>query len=172
VSSLSSDNIYCDECRKNTRKYDSIEKAKEIRRRKIKKVKNNKYVCKYCGEEICKRPDVCRKFTHKNVYEKYFEFDSNKKGTNDFYGEFDRIVNKLKEEYITNELSLPDIGKKYKINYQTVHMVFKSLNIVTRTSSEATINSIKNGKNTQDNFNLYPYKNGYHITWNNKKSPL
>ena len=62
-------------------------------------------------------------------------------------------------------MSFPDIGKKYNMNYQTVYSIFKSLKIQVRTTSESIFNSIKNGKNTQDNFNSYPYKSGYHINW-------
>jgi hypothetical protein len=165
VNKLSSDNVCCEECRIHTRKYDSVEKAKEIRKRKIKVKEFSKYVCKYCGEEICKRPNVCRKFTHKNVYEKYLGFDSNKKGTSEFYNEFDRIVNNLKEDYFDNELSLTEIAKKYKMNYQTVHMVFKSLGIIARSVSDSLILAIKNGKINYDNVVSYPYKSGYHIDW-------
>ena len=165
VNIICSDNICCDECRKSPRKSDNLEKANNIRKRKRKIIKNNKYVCKFCGDEKCKRPDVCKKFTHINVYEKYLGFDINKKGTEDFYNEFDRIVNRIKEDYFDNELSFPDIGKKYNMNYQTVYSIFKSLKIQVRTTSESIFNSIKNGKNTQDNFNSYPYKSGYHINW-------
>jgi hypothetical protein len=165
VNIICSDNICCDECRKAPRKSDNLEKANSIRKRKVKIVKNKKFVCKFCGEEKCERPDVCRKFTHKNVYEKYLGFDINKKGTDDFYNEFDRIVNRLKEDYFENELSFPDIGKKYNMNYQTIYSIFKSLKIQVRTTSESILNAIKNGKNTQDNFNSYPYKSGYHINW-------
>lgn len=159
VNILSSDNICCDNCK-------SSKKINEIRRRKKKIFKNNKYVCKNCGEEICERPNVCKRFRQKNnVYDSYFGFDSNKKGTNGFYNEFDRIVNNLKKDYFVNELSLTEISNKYNMNYQTIHMVFKSLGIIARTISKAITNAIKNGKINYDNINSYPYKSGYHITW-------
>ena len=166
---LSSDNIYCDDCRIAPRKSDSIEKSKEIRKRKRKVVKNNKYVCKYCGEEICKRPEVCRKFTHENVYEKFLGFDSNKKGTNDFYDEFDRVVNILKEDYFDNELSLLDISKKYNMNFKTIQLILKYSGVMLRTNIEAGHLAVKNGKGNYDNAVCFPYKSGYHITWKNKE---
>ncbi len=63
--------------------------------------KNDKIICKYCGQEICRRPDVCKRFRQKNnVYEKYLGFNSNKKGTSNFNNEFDSVVSKLKEDYL------------------------------------------------------------------------
>lgn len=132
--------------------------------------KDNKYFCKHCGEEICKRPDVCNRFRLKNnVYDVYFGFDNHKKGTNEFYNEFDRIVNSLKEDYFNNELSLTELANKYNMNYQTVHMVFKSLNIIARTNIEAGYLAVKNGKVNYDNAVSFPYKSGYHITWKGKE---
>ncbi len=166
VNVLSSDNIYCDDCRTAPRKTDTLENAREMRKRKTRIIVNNKYVCKFCGEEICKRPDICKKFRLKdNVYEKYFGFDSNKKGTDDFYNEFDKIVNNLKEDYFDNELSLTEIANKYKMNYQTVYMVFKSIGIIARSVSESLILAIKNDKINYDNIGSYPYKSGYHVNW-------
>ena len=162
ISFLSSDNIRCEDCR-------SLEKTNE-RRKKKKVFKGGKYVCKHCGQEICERPEVCKLFRQKNnVYDVYFGFDSNKKGTIEFYIEFDRIVNILKEDYFNNELSLTEIANKYNMNYQTIHMVFKSLNINTRTHIESGRLAIKNGKGNYDNVVSFPYKSGYHITWNGEE---
>lgn len=166
VNIICSDNIYCDKCRKTPRKTDTKEKAREIRKKKRKIFKDDKFVCKYCGDEICKRPDICKKIKNKNnIFVKYFGFNKNLIGTIEIYNEFDKIVNKLKEDYFDNELSLPEIGKKYKINYQTLQMLFKSLKINVRTTSESIFNAIKNGKLNYDNVNIYPYKSGYHINW-------
>ena len=169
VSILCSDNIYCDECRKSPKKADTSDTAKDIRKRKRKIYKNGVYLCKYCDKEICERPNICKKFTQKNVYELYLGFDLSKKGTVEFYNEFDRIVNNLKKDYYDDELSFTEIGKKYKMNYQTVHMLFKNLGLSARTNSEAVINAIKNGKQIFDNLNPYPYKSGYHINWKGEK---
>jgi len=147
-------NVYCDNCRRNLRN---------------KIFKNDKWICKKCDEEKCQRPQICRKFSKNNVFEKYLGFDTNKKGTKYFYDEFDRIVKKLKNDYFDNELSLSDIGKKYKINFQTLSNIFKKIGIKTRTLSESEHVAIKNGKMNYENTNPYPYKNGYHITWDGRK---
>lgn len=158
VNILSSDNVYCYDCK-------SKQKINEIRRNKKRILKDDIYVCKNCGEEICKHPDICKRFRlSNNVYEKYLGFDSTKKGTKYFYEEFYRIVNNLKNDYFDNELSLPEIGKKYKMNYQTVQFVFKSLEIDTRTCLEGSELSIKNGKPYKSS-----YKSGYHINWKGEK---
>jgi hypothetical protein len=170
VNILSSDNIRCDNCRKNPRGCDSADESLKFNKRRCQEFKNNKYVCKHCGEEECKRPEVCKLFRQKhNVYDVYFGFDINKKGTNEFYNEFDRIVNMLKEDYFDKELSLTEIANKYKMNYQTVHMVFKKIGIIARTISEAGYLAAKNGKGNSDNAVSYPYKSGYHINWKGKE---
>ena len=166
VNILSSDNICCDDCRIHPRRNDNLEKSNEVRRRKKKIFKDNKYVCKHCGDEVCKRPEICKRFKQKNnVYDSYLGFDSSKKGTNEFYNEFDSVVNKLKEDYFDNELSLTEIANKYKMNYQTIHMVFKNLGIIARTNIEAGYLAVKNGKGNYDNAVSFPYKSGYHTTW-------
>ena len=56
-----------------------------------------------------------------------------------FYDEFDRIVEKIKNDYFEKELSFSEIGKKYNMNFQTINMMFKSLNIESRSFSDANI---------------------------------
>ena len=167
----------CDNCKNKLRK--KYHKNKTIKNKKFDyKIENKKIyyrikkiiVCKFCGDEECERPDVCKRFKQKNnVYVKYFGFDINKFGNKEIYDIFDKIVNELKNDYFVDELSFPDIAKKYKMNYQTVQTVFKSLKIIPRTLSISIYNAIKNGKFNYDNVNTYPYKSGHHITWNNKK---
>ena len=137
---------------------------------KDKIVINDKIVCKFCGEEKCDMPHICRRLNQKNnVYFKYFNFNKKYLGSKKVYDEYNRIIEQLKKDYYVNELSFPDISKKYKINYQTVQTVFKINKIKSRNNSESQNIAIKNGKNNHDNFNSYPYKNGFHITWNNKE---
>ena len=138
--------------------------------KKYKIIKNNKIICKFCGDEKCKRPDVCKRFRSKNnVYVIYLGLNKNQFGSVKIYDEFDKIVDKLKNDYFINELSFMDISKKYKINFQTLSDIFKRLGIKARTLSESEYIAIKNGKINYDNVNPYPYKHGYHITWDNKK---
>lgn len=150
---------------------DSCKKRYKVKKwLKSKEVKNNEIICKFCGDKVCKKPDICNKFRQKNnIFVQYLGFDKNKFGSNEIYIEFDRVVNNLKEDYFNNELSMTGIGKKYKMNYQTVYMIFKKLKIKPRNNSESIFNAIKNGKINYDNVVSYPYKSGYHITWNNKK---
>jgi len=153
-------------------------KCRKLKRNRGKNIKNiNKklgdkniiekiLVCKFCGDEKCKKPEVCSKFRQKNnVYEKYLGFDSSKKGNNDVYTEFDRIINELKFDYFDKELSIVEISKKYNMNYKSMYLIFKKNNIVIRTFSEAVMNSIKNGKINYNNIVQYPYKSGMYITW-------
>ena len=44
-------------------------------------------------------------------------------------------------------------------------MIFKSLGIKRRNISESGRLAIKNGRHTISNINIYPYKSGYHMTW-------
>jgi hypothetical protein len=128
---------------------------------------NGKNLCKYCGDEICILPNICKTY-YKGRY-KIFEkigFDPNKIGTKNFYKEYYRIVDILEEEYIKN--SLTEIGEKYKINYQTLHTLFKSLNIKRRNISDAIKLALKKGRYKISNTHSYPYKSGYHITWEDK----
>jgi len=141
----SSENVYCDICR-------------------------NKRVCKQCGKEICERPDVCKKLKNKNnVFIKYFNFDRKKLKSSKVYDEFDKIVNNLKKDYFVDEMSIIDMSKKYKMNTQTLSEVFKRLGIHLRTNTESGHMAVKNGKINYDNNNPYSYKNGFHVTWNDKK---
>lgn len=142
INILSSDDIYCEKCR-------------TIKRNKTKEIIADKIVCKFCGDEICKRPDVCRKFRQKNnIFQKYLGFDISKIGSYKFYDEFDRIVEKIKNDYFEKELSFSEIGKKYNMNFQTINMMFKSLNIESRSFSDAQYVLFKQGKNISQNISL------------------
>jgi len=117
-------------------------------------------------EIVCERPDVCKKLQNKNnVFIKYFGLDKKNYCNKNIYVEFDRIVNNLKKDYFTDELSIIDMSKKYKINTQILSEVFKRLNIPLRTPTQSGHIAAKNGKIKHNSTNSYPYKNGFHITW-------
>jgi hypothetical protein len=147
------------------------EKCKILNTNNTKILKHENIVCKFCGDEICKRPDICRKFRQKNnIFVKYLNFDINKYGKPDFYKEFDKIIDKLKIDYVDNEFSFTELGKKYHMNFQTLHMLFKDLNIKSRSFSDAQYVLFKQGKNISHKVSKnYQYKTGYHITWDDKK---
>lgn len=159
--------------------YDTIEDWKNSKEKKqsikknisVKILKDGRWVCKKCGDENCERPDVCKNYfrNDQNVLEKYLGFDSSKIGTKDFYKEFDRIINTLKYDYYINELSYSDLSSKYNVSTSSISSLFKRLKIKIRNISDSTSLAVKNGKMNYDNINIYPYKSGYHATWNNKE---
>lgn len=104
-------------------------------------------LCKKCGQEICKRPDICQKHQMINTLITFFNFDSNKIGTDKFYDEYNRIVELLKFEYFTNRLSTVEITKKYKItSVPRLDNIFRSLGIQHRSHSEATKNYLNRNR--------------------------
>jgi len=130
--------------------------------------KCQKKICKICGQEECIYPDMC-KFWYKGGSKSFIKFGFNltKVGTIYFYDEYYRIVMKLKNEYKTD--SMVEIGEKYNINYQTVYMLFKRLNIKTRNNSESGRLAIKKGRQSFSDTPIYPYKSCYHVSWEGKK---
>ena len=95
-------------------------------------------ICNKCGQITCIRPDICRNTQRINTFIEFLGFDPNTKGKLEYYNEFDRVVELLKNDYIVANLSIEDIKNKYKFNSnERVRMMFKSLNIELRTKSEA-----------------------------------
>ena len=110
-----------------------------------------------CDNNKCKSWNSGRN----NVFIK-LGFNFNTLGTIDFFREYDSITEKLKEEY--KNYSMPEIGKKYNIKYQTIWYIFNNLNISRRTISESNLLAFKKGR-ALPNINIYPYKSGYHTSW-------
>lgn len=131
---------------------------------KTKKIVDGKIVCKICGQDKCKYPKICNAWIsgRDKTFIK-FGFDTSKLDTLKFYDEYNKIIDLLRNEYKEN--SLPEIGKKYNVNFQTIHGMFNDLNIKTRSLSESGKLSYKKGNTTLSNVNVYPYKSGYHTTW-------
>ncbi len=97
--------------------------------------------CKRCGDYLCARPDICRKYVIIHTLIAFFGFDSTKIGTSEFYTEFDRIANLLYTDYHVNKLSSSKLTEKYKItSRQRLDSVLKSLGIEKRSLSQALIN--------------------------------
>jgi len=128
-----------------------------------------KQICKICGQLIHPRPDICRK--HQLFFRliKYHGFDKSKIGTIGVYEEFDRIRNKLIEEYWDKHISVPQLMKQYGYynNVRNFSMVFNYLNIQQRNLGQAVSNSYLNGRKVTGC--PYPYKRGWHTTWDNKQ---
>jgi hypothetical protein len=131
-------------------------------------LKNEIFICKYCGQEKCPRPDICRKHKIFPALVKYFGFNKSKIGTIGLYEEFDRIRNKLIEEYWDKKISTTILAQTYKHNHNgNFNKILDVLEIGKRTISAANHLSFANGNN-------YPptnpkYKHGWHTTWDNKQ---
>lgn len=134
---------------------------------KNKKVVDRKVLCKICGQENCENK-ICKSWMsgRSKIFVK-LGFDLNKIGSLIFYKEYDRIIDILKEEYKNN--SLVEIGEKFGINYQTVYMIFKSIGIKSRNNSESGLLAFKKGRYPMPEVNIYPFKSGYHNSWDGKK---
>lgn len=125
--------------------------------------------CKYCGETICKRPDICKLHQLFPTLIKYFGFDESKIGTIHVYEEFDRIKNLLFEDYWDSELSLQKITEKYDYpNCKNLNKVFKCLNIKRRSFSDSVTNAIKQNLLLNITY-INKFKHGWHTTWNDKQ---
>ena len=159
--------ILCERCRKENTIL--IKKNTHINNTSIEEkfVK----VCKYCGCEVCERPDICKKLRIIPSLIKYFGFNKNVLGTKNFYEEYERIKTNLYIDYYDDLLSIPDLMIKYNYkskNPRNFSKIMNSLDIKRRNLSDSNKNTILNGKS-----NFFDYKNAYrqdwHITWNEKK---
>jgi hypothetical protein len=97
--------------------------------------------CKRCGQSICERKKICKSGGRINRFIKNFSFNTDTIGTKDFYVEYDRIVSKIKKEYLDDKLSVENLRKKYNIpSNETMRYILKSLNIDRRNLSESVKN--------------------------------
>ncbi len=134
--------------------------------KRVKKIR--KKICKYCGQENCSREDICKRYKLFPSLIKYFGFDKTKIGTPYIYEEFEKVRCLLRDEYLENELSLPDIASKYGLTCrETVRNLLRAFDIPRRSVSKGLYLSIKSGKKVPPS--NPKYKQGWHKTWNNKK---
>ncbi len=147
----SSENICCDECKRNNPKHRSY----------VRRLKRG-LDCKLCGQEKCLNTDICSKYRIIDTL-KRLGFDESKLGSLDFYKEYDRIKNLMIEEYEVKEMPLTQIGIKYSINFQTLSNLFKNIGVKVRTVSESGTLYVK--KSTKPLPNSYKYKCGWHESW-------
>jgi len=167
------ENVLCDVCRN---KYEKIRKKifNRLRNHKDEKSITEEYKksllkCDCCGQEICQKPEICKKVKLIPGLVKRFGFNKEKIGNLDFYEEFERIKNNLIDDYHIKELSLPEICVKYNHNNnRNLSKILESLGIKRRTLSESNKVSIKKGK-IKIPHKLYPYKCGFHKTWEGKE---
>ncbi len=159
--SASKKNCLCFSCKKKTHK----EKKKNIGKEKISFIKRN--FCKCCGIEDCK-DKICKSWNsgRSKTFLK-LGFDASKIGAIEFFEEYERLINVIRFEYENN--SMVEIGEKFNINYQTIFMMIKNIGLNTRTLSDSLILAYKKGRFESPNVNIYPYKSGYHISWEGNK---
>jgi hypothetical protein len=133
----------------------------------IKNEKKLNSVCKYCKSNNCNNVE-CSSFNkgRRSVFIK-FGFNEGLMGTDEFINEYNRIVDFLSDEYKT--MSLAEIGEKYDVNYQTVWTLFKDSGIVRRNIKDSLKLAYSNGRCSIPEIEIFPYKSGYHITWENNK---
>ena len=106
----------------------------------IKKTKQIKY-CSKCRQEVCERKDICQNGQRIKRLIKSFNFNTSFIGTEKFYHEYDRVVNKIEKEYLDEKLSVEDLRKKYNVSSnETMRCILRSLNIDRRTLSESVKN--------------------------------
>jgi len=158
----------CDNCKTKFRKKYYYKKSKRSKKHKL-----IKRICKVCGSinSNCLRNDICKKYQIFPALVKYFGFDKSKIGTVEVYEEFERIKNLLVEDYYDNGLSTPEMAKKYNHkDAPNFNKILKSIGIKTRNLNDAQINFVyHHGISGFCNIDKYPYKHGWHTTWNGKK---
>lgn len=116
--------------------------SKEVKKqKKLEKVQ----FCKKCGsvKNECTRKEICTKHQMINTLIRHFGFNIACLGTSEFYTEYDRIVEKLHNEYHVELLSTLQLAEKYNVSSQRIDSIFKSLGIPKRTISEALKNFTK-----------------------------
>ena len=145
----------------------------------IKYIKN----CRWCGAEKgkCKHPEICK--LHQVITRSLipnFEFDPSIIGTERIYEEFIRVKDILYDLYWNQQLSLQEVKDKFpkcRKGLSGLRRMLIAIGIQIRTSKQAKINfnlqhpdkvlDIK--ENTLSLKGNYPFKSGWHTTWDNKK---
>lgn len=142
-------------------------KIKDIKKYKKKENKKTQHFCKYCGQISCIYPEICKKYRIFNSLEK-FGFNLSIIGTPEIKNEYNRVKSIIEQFYInhnSNDKLLKDTFG-YTSGPANFRKLLKTLNIKTKSSSEAIIDSYLNGNNTPNNSNSY-YEE-WHKTWDNK----
>ena len=128
--------------------------------------------CKWCGavKGQCKRPDICKHHQLFDTLVKYFGFDNTKIGTEGIYEEYEKCYNKLYDDYVICQLSIPDMVKKYNhYDIRNFSKILNCLNIPLRTKSESQKCNLLNGKRQNVIITHTKFVNGWHVDWQNNK---
>jgi len=149
-------NTYCEDCKK----------LKPTRK------------CAVCGRplHICKSSStryICLKYQIFPSLIKYFGFDESKLNSTDIFEEYHKIRQIIIEEYWENENTLNDLMKLFHYNSENARnfsKILRTLDIDIRTRSESRSLSLLLNKSSMPQMGKnYPYKHGWHTTWENKK---
>lgn len=135
--------------------------------------------CKWCGAEKgkCKHPEICK--LHQCITRSlipYFGFNQLTIGTEKIYEEFIRVKNMLYDLYWNQHLSLQELKDKFPLcskGLSGMKILLNAIGIKLRTNKQAVNNFIKQHPDraiNQSGLNInYPFKSGWHTTWDNKK---
>ena len=126
----------------------------------------NKTKCYICGDYNC-ISKICLGWS-KGSSRTFIKlgFDETKIGTSHFHDEYNRIKNMLLKEYENN--SVVEISEKYNIFYTSLYSLFKKLKITIRKDGKQQLLAFKKGRSNLQNVSCYPYKSGYHTSWEGK----
>jgi hypothetical protein len=108
---------------------------------KNKKYKQKKNPCSKCGDFECSRPSICKNGQRIKRFIENFDFDTTVIGTNKFYQEYDKIVEKLEINYTVDNMSVEEMRIVYGLNNnETMRKILQSLGIDRRSLSDAVKN--------------------------------
>lgn len=160
----------CDDCKKFFSFDLKYSKNKLKFEKTVKGIKINRKVCKWCGANkgSCKHPEICNHFQIIKTLHKYFGFDISTIGSEKIFDEWFKCKALLEKIYNDN-ISDEDLNKNfgYKIGRANFLKILHTLDIKTRTSSEAIKRAFLDG-HLGNGETINKYKSGWHITWNNK----
>ena len=168
--------VKCAKCGKQILVNKHIDSKKSIYCDECKKIKKHKNICKICGIQLnddlkCKN-DFCNKHNYQQIRTliKYFNFDENKLSTVEVEKEFNRIRDILYDMYWNQHMSSTEICKvfNYPSSANLTAKVFKYLDIPSKNVQQSVFENILMGRFEIITSNSN-YKDGYHITWDNKK---
>lgn len=155
--------------------YDGIpHKDEEHRQYNGKKIRVMKSKCPICGERDCHRQGICKHTKKFFINLTYFGLDEKKIGTNEIFGEYEKVKKALETEYNDNHMSPSDLKRKYSYpkTFENITHLLKELGIVTRDLSTSQKNAILTGKSILPK-NIeqvgLSFKQGWHKTWQGKK---
>jgi hypothetical protein len=151
----------------NVNKEDRLIKISIGLNQHFSKIPKKRKKCRICGQEICERKEVCKKFQNFPKLSKYFGFDMSKVGTKEVYSEYDKTINLLQEDYYKNNMSSIAIAEKYGYKYKNDLNTFLGKLFKIRGLSSASLVALETQR---QKINTAPtkYRQGYHTSWNGK----